>query len=347
MHDSDRRTYIDFNRSGIPLVEIVTEADVRSPGEAYAYLMRLKSILLYTGVCNCNMEEGSLRCDVNVSVMPEDADRFGTKVEIKNLNSYRNVQRALEYEIERQMKVLEGGTPVEHETRLYNAASGETEQMRTKEEAHDYRYFPEPDLLPLIIDAQWIDSIRADIHELPARKKKRFMEEYGLPEYDADILVQESSLAEYFETAARASGNPKASSNWIMGDILRELKNDRMNIGECPLSPEKLAEMIKMIDSGEISGKMAKDVFEEMYRSGRYPLDIVKAKGLVQINDRTEIERFVEEVLSENPGPLSRYRSGKTTTFGFFVGQVMKKTGGNANPALVNEILRKKLDQEK
>ncbi len=346
MHDSDMKTYIDFNRSGVPLVEIVTEPDVRSPEEAYAYLMRIKSILLYIGVCNCNMEEGSLRCDVNVSVMREGANQFGTKVEVKNLNSYRNVQKALGFEISRQKEMLDQKRAIDHETRLYNDATGKTEQMRTKEEAHDYRYFPEPDLLPLVLDRDWVQKIRNEIPELPDKKKKRFIEQYGIPEYDADILIAELPLADYFESVARISGNGKASSNWIMGDILRELKNDKQSIDACPLPPEKLAAMIMMIDSGEISGKMAKEVFEEIYRSGKDPGEIVKEKGFKQITDREEIVRVAEEVMKENPRPLAQYRKGKKATFGFFVGQVMKKTDGRANPDLVNEILREKLDKE-
>lgn len=346
MADSDKKTYIDFNRSGIPLIEIVTDPGMKSPEEAYIYLMRLKSILQYLGVCSGNMEEGSLRCDVNVSVRLESSEKLGTKVEVKNLNSFRNVQRALEYEIKRQIHHIQEGGAIQHETRLYDASSGETELMRTKEEAHDYRYFPEPDLLPLIIKEDWVEKIQQEISELPAQKKKRFMEEYGLPEYDANILTQEEALADYFQKTAEISGNAKASSNWIMGDILRELKNDKQSIEDCPLSSERLGEMIKMIDEGVISGKIAKVIFEEIYRTDKSPSDVVKEKNLGQITDEGKINEIIDKVIRENPGPLASYKKGKRATFDFFVGQVMKKTQGKANPAMVNSILKKRLDKQ-
>ncbi len=346
MVDSDKKTYIDFNRSGVPLIEIVTEPDLKSPEEAYIYLMRLKSILQYLGVCSGNMEEGSLRCDVNVSVQLEDSDRPGTKVEIKNLNSFRNVQRALDYEIMRQVHHIQEGGSIELETRLYNASSGETEPMRAKEETHDYRYFPEPDLLPLIIKNEWVEKIRQGISELPAQKKKRFIEEYDLPEYDANILTQEEALADYFQKTAEISGNAKASSNWIMGNILRELKDDKKSIEDCPLSPEKLGEMITLIDEGVISSKIAKKVFQEIYQTGKSPSDIVKEKDLSQVTDKVRISQVIDKVIRENPGPLSQYSKGKRNIFSFFVGQVMKKTKGKANPIIVNDILKKRLDEK-
>ncbi len=345
MIDSHKRTYIDFNRSGVPLIEIVTEPDVESPEEAYICLTRLKAILRYLEACSGNMEEGSLRCDANVSVQPEDSDQLGVKTEVKNLNSFKNVQKALEYEIKRQVQHIQSGGKIDHETRFYNASTNETESMRTKEESHDYRYFPEPDLLPLIIQEDWMGKIRQEIPELPAKRKKRFIEEYGLPEYDANTFTQEKTLADYFQRTAEISGNAKASSNWIMGDIQRKLKDDRQSIENCSLSPERLGEMIKLIDEGIISGKIAKGVFEEIYRTGGSPSEVVEENNLAQITDEDVISNVISEVIREHAGPLAQYKKGKKATFEFFVGEVMKKTFGKANPALVNKILKQKLDE--
>jgi aspartyl-tRNA(Asn)/glutamyl-tRNA(Gln) amidotransferase subunit B len=345
MNDSHKRTYIDFNRSGVPLIEIVTEPDVGSPEEAYACLIRLKSILRYLEACSGNMEEGSLRCDTNVSVQSADSGQLGTRVEVKNLNSFRNVQKALEYEIQRQVQRIQSGGNIDHETRLYNATLDETEPMRSKEETQDYRYFPEPDLLPLTIKESWVGKIVHEIPELPAQKKKRFIQEYGLSQKDADILTQEKTLADFFQRTAEISRNARASSNWIKGDILRELKNDRQSIEDCPLSPERLGEMIKLVDEGIISGKIAKIVFEEIYRTGRLPSEVIEEKNLAQITDEGTISNVIDAVLKEYPGPLAQYKKGKTAIFGFFVGEVMKKALGKANPALVNKILKQKLDE--
>jgi len=339
-----RYSYVDFNRCGIPLLEIVSEPDMRAPEEAYAYLTNLKNILEYLEVSDCNMEEGSLRCDANVSIRPVGSEKFGTKVELKNMNSFRYVQRALEYEIERQTIVLETGEKVVQETRLWDADKERTFSMRSKEEAHDYRYFPEPDLLPIVIGDEWIQQIKAELPELAAAKRHRFVEDYGLPEYDAEVLTTSKYLAQYYEECVRLYPQPKVVSNWIMGDILRELKQRDADIRQCPVTPKHLSEMLKLVDNGTISGKIAKTVFEEMYTTGKMPEEIVKAKGLVQITDAGQLEVVIDQIIAANPKSTEQYRSGKTQAFGFFVGQVMKATKGKANPQLVNELLKKKLD---
>jgi aspartyl-tRNA(Asn)/glutamyl-tRNA(Gln) amidotransferase subunit B len=339
-----KHSYVDFNRCGVPLLEIVSEPDIRSPEEAKEYLVNLKNILEYLEVSDCNMEEGSLRCDANVSVRPVGSEQFGTKVELKNMNSFRYVQRALEYEIERQIQVIESGDEVVQETRLWNPDKGMTFSMRSKEEAHDYRYFPEPDLIPLMISNEWIGRIQNELPELATAKKRRFIEQYKLPEYDAEVLTSSKYLANYYEECVDLFPQPKIVSNWVMGDTLREIKQIDMDIRECPVTPTHLAEMLKLVDNKTISGKIAKTVFEEMYATGKMPEDIVKEKGLVQISDTGQLEEIIEQVITDNPGPLAQYRAGKTKTFGFFVGQVMKATKGKANPQLVNELLKKKLD---
>lgn len=339
-----KHSYVDFNRCGVPLLEIVSEPDIRSPEEAKEYLVNLKNILEYLEVSDCNMEEGSLRCDANVSVRPVGSEQFGTKVELKNMNSFRYVQRALEYEIERQIQTIESGDEVIQETRLWNPDKGMTFSMRSKEEAHDYRYFPEPDLIPLMISDEWIERIQNDLPELATAKQRRFIEQYKLPEYDAEVLTSSKYLANYYEECVDLFPQPKVVSNWVMGDILREIKQTDMDIRECPVTPTHLAEMLKLVDNKTISGKIAKTVFEEMYATGKMPEDIVKEKGLVQISDTGQLEGIIEQVITDNPGPLTQYRAGKTKTFGFFVGQVMKATKGKANPQLVNELLKKKLD---
>ncbi|MBI3092464.1 MAG: Asp-tRNA(Asn)/Glu-tRNA(Gln) amidotransferase subunit GatB [Candidatus Tectomicrobia bacterium] len=336
-------SYVDLNRAGIPLVEIVSEPDLSSPEEARAYLLKLKSLLQYLEVCDGNMEEGSLRCDANISLRPKGATALGTKTEIKNMNSFRNVQRALEYEIERQRAILSGGGTIHQETRLWDATQGVTLPMRSKEHAHDYRYFPEPDLVPLVVDEAWIVAVRATIPELPDEKRQRFERDYGLPAYDAEVLTTSRPLADYFETAARRYPKPKVVSNWVMGELLGALNRSGKEIGACPIAPENLAELLQLIDAGTISGKIAKTVFEEMFETSASPRAIVAEKGLTQISDSSAVERVVDEVIAANPEQLMQYRAGRTKLLGFFVGQVMKATHGKANPQLVNDLLREKL----
>ena len=344
--DSDSTTYVDLNRSGVPLVEIVTHPDIRSSEEAQEYLVRLKQILEYLEVCDGNMEEGSLRCDANVSICPEGSAEYGTRTELKNINSFRFLGKAIDYEVERQIDLVEGGERVVQETRLWNSTEERTVSMRSKEEAHDYRYFPEPDLPLLKLDTTWIQGIRNSQPELPAARSRRFMETYSLSTYDAEILTSTRSLADYFESAVEFCDKPKGIANWMMGDLLRLLKEDRIDlkhVNSVTVKPQMLAEMIQLIEKGTISGKIAKSVLEEMYRSGRSPAAIVEEKGLEQISDLGEIEKIVDEIVSANPGPAEQYRSGKTGTIGWFVGQVMTATKGRANPKSVNELLRKKL----
>lgn len=336
-------SFVDLNRTGVPLMEIVSEPDITRPGEAVEYMKKLRAILRYLGVCDGNMEQGSLRCDANVSVRPVGQEGFGVKAEIKNLNSFKFVEKALEYEIERQIKILKEGGKIIQETRLWNAERGMTESMRTKEEAHDYRYFPEPDLVPIMTDRQWIDEIKKSLPELPDAKRERFVSEHRLPEYDADLMTSEKSLADWFEEAVHLGGQPKAVSNWIMSDLMRLLNTENKSIEESPIKPKQLVDMLRLIENGTISGKIAKTVFEEMYKTGRDPESIVKEKGLVQISDAGEIEKIVDDVIVKNPKEVARYRSGEEKLLGFFVGHVMKLTKGKANPQLVNELLKKKL----
>jgi aspartyl-tRNA(Asn)/glutamyl-tRNA(Gln) amidotransferase subunit B len=304
----------------------------------------MKVILEYLEVCDGNMEEGSLRCDANVSVRPVGSNQFGTKTELKNLNSFRFLKNALEYEIARQVQVLEEGGTVVQETRLWSTAEHRTVSMRSKEEAHDYRYFPEPDLPPLMIDETWLNEIRTLMPELPEAKKKRFVEQYNLPEYDASVLTTSRGLADFFEETVSLCQSPKAASNWIMGDLLRDLKEFNQTIGNSPVSPRDIAELVRLIESGDISSKMAKDVFEVMFREKKSPQQVISEKGLKQITDAAELEKIVRETIAANPKIYEQYRGGKKATFGFFVGQVMKATRGQANPQLVNQILRNILD---
>lgn len=344
VHDaSPDGTLINFNRTGVPLLEIVSEPDMRSAEEAAAYLKKLRNILVYLGVCDGNMEEGSFRCDANISLRPAGQREFGTKAELKNMNSFRFVQKAIEYEILRQENVLKGGGEIAQETRLWNSAKGMTESMRSKEEAHDYRYFPDPDLLPLVVDDAWIEAERAKLPELPDDKKDRFAREYGLPEYDAEVLTAEKAVADYFEKCAGLAGDPKKVSNWIMGDLMKHLNEDGIEVSECSVTPENLAGMLRLIDKGTISGKIAKTVFEEMYATGKAPADIVREKGLEQVTDAGAIEAIVDKVIEENPAQAEEFREGKEKLLGFFVGQVMKASKGKANPAMVNELIREKL----
>jgi aspartyl-tRNA(Asn)/glutamyl-tRNA(Gln) amidotransferase subunit B len=340
---SSEKSGVDFNRSGVPLIEIVTQPDIRSAEEAHDYLTTLKAVLLFTQVSDCNMEEGSLRCDANVSVRPRGSETLGTRTEIKNLNSFRNVAHAIDYEIARHLAVIRSGEAVVQETRLWNADRGETASMRGKEEAHDYRYFPEPDLPPLLVGREWIEEVRASLPELPADKRRRFVTEYGIPEYDAGVLTQSPEVAEYFETVARESGRGKAASNWVMTEVLRKLKDDDRPLTACPVSPSHLAETIRMIEDGDLSGKMAKEVFEKMWASGESPRAIAEQEGLAQVSDEGAIEAAVAEVLAAHPEQVATYRNGKAATLGWFVGQVMKKTSGKANPQVVNALLKKAL----
>lgn len=344
--EKEHYSYVDFNRTGVPLVEIVSGPDIRSPQEAGEYLRRLRSILQYLEISTGNMEEGSFRCDANVSVRPKGQKEFGTRTELKNMNSFKHVEKALEYEIKRQISLLEEGEEIIQETRLWDVNQGITVSMRGKEEAHDYRYFPDPDLVPLRIDGHWIEEIRKNLPELPDKKKERFISSYGLPEYDADILTTTKAMADYFEECVKLFPEPKTVSNWIMGDLLRELKRDEREIDKCPVTPSNLASMLKMLKDGIISGRIAKDVFAEMYKTGDMPEKIVRERGWIQILDIGEIEKVIDKVINTFPKQVEDYRRGKEKIFGFLVGEVMKQTKGKANPQLVNELLKKKLKGE-
>ena len=339
---------VDFNRCGVPLLEIVSEPDLRSADEAGRYLKHLRAVLQYLEVCDGNMEEGSFRCDANISVRPHGSQEFGTKVEIKNMNSFKAVEKALAYEIERQIETLSEGGRLTQETRLWDAEREVTRSMRSKEYAHDYRYFPEPDLLPLVIDEKWIAETRAGLPELPEQRKKRFVAEYGLRPYDAELLTGRRDVADYFEAAVKLHSNPKTISNWMMGDLFRVIKerklDDALRIVSWPIPPEHLAAMVRMIDEGKISGKIAKTLFEEMLERHEPPEKIVRDQGLEQVTDASDIERAVAEVLAAHARQAADYRAGNEKVFGFLVGQVMKATQGKANPSLVNEILKKKLE---
>lgn len=336
-------TLINLNRAGIPLLEIVSGPDMRSAAEAAEYARTIRKIVRYLGVCDGNLEEGSLRCDCNVSVRRRGETKLGTKVEIKNINSFRFIEKAIDHEIHRQIDCIETGEKIIQETRLYDADKNRTFSMRSKEEAHDYRYFPDPDLLPLELEENWISSLRAELPELPLARAERFMSEFKLPEYDAFVLTQEKELADYFEQVARVSNNAKSASNWVMTDLLRELNDSKIEVTCSPIAADNLGRMIAMIDKGAISGKIAKAVFSEMWSSQKDPETIVKEKGLTQITDTSAIERIVDEILAANPKEVAEYRGGKEKIFGFFVGQAMRATKGQASPEVVNEILKKKL----
>ena len=340
---SPGKSYVDFNRTGVPLCEVVSEPDLRSSEEARAYLIELKSILEYTGVSDCNMEEGSLRCDANVSIRPVGQKEFGTRTELKNLNSFKFIQKAIEYEVDRQTKILDQGDTVKQETRLYDSDRGETFPMRSKEEAHDYRYFPDPDLVPIMIDETWVEKLRQTIPELPEQKRERFVKSYGIPEYDTGVLTSSAPLADYFEKCTALFPHPKTISNWMMGDLLRELKKDCRDIVDCPVSPSALVDLLKLIQSGTISGNIAKGVFEEMYRTQKSAGSIVEEKGLKQITDSSAIEKIVAEVIQANPGQVEEFKGGKEKVLGFLVGQVMKASKGKANPGMVNKLLKEKM----
>jgi aspartyl-tRNA(Asn)/glutamyl-tRNA(Gln) amidotransferase subunit B len=341
--DSDRYSYVDLNRSGTPLIEIVSEPDMRSSDEAYEYLTAIKQIMQFIDVSSCDMEKGHLRCDANVSVRRKGAEKLGTKAEVKNLNSFRFLKMALDYEIERQIALIESGGSVVQETRLYNVDSGETVSMRSKEHAHDYRYFPEPDLLPLRISDTWLDSIRSEMPELPAARRERFLREYGLRDYDAQILTQSRAISDYFERAVKGSPDPRSVANWIIGDLTAALKADNKEIDESPVPPEHIGELVRLIADNALSGKLAKQVFPKMYASGESPRTIAEREGLRQISDTSALEKMVDEVLAANPTQVEQYRSGKTAVLKFLVGQVMKASRGQANPQTVDELMRARL----
>jgi len=334
---------VDYNRAGVPLIEVVSEPDLRTPEEARRYMEKLRAVIHYTGVSDCKMEEGSLRCDANISVRRAGSRVFGTKTEIKNLNSFKALQRALAYEIERQIEVIEEGGRIVQETRTWDEGRGVTLPMRSKEQAHDYRYFPDPDLVPLVIDEEWVEDIRRSLPELPDAKRERYVREYALPAYDAGVLTSTKELADFFEACVRAYPNPKIVGNWIMGDLLRLLNANNMEIDGCRIKPGQLASMLQLMDRGTISGKIAKTVFEEMFASGKDPDTIVKEKGLVQISDEGAIAAVVDGVIAGNPKTVEDYRAGKEKALGFLVGQVMKATKGKANPELVNRLLKERL----
>jgi aspartyl-tRNA(Asn)/glutamyl-tRNA(Gln) amidotransferase subunit B len=341
--DDPRASYVDFNRSGVPLMEIVSEPDLASPEEAKLYLQRLRTILQYLEVCDGNMEEGSFRCDANISLRPPGAREYGTKIEIKNLNSFRNVQRALEYEVMRQTKALDAGDRLSQETRLWDANRAVTRSMRSKEYAHDYRYFPEPDLVPLATSREWVEAIGHTLPELPDARMQRFVAEYGIPEYDAGVLTSAKALADYYETCLRHYPKPKVVSNWMMGELLRALNRDGIEVEQSRVSPETLAELLTLVDDGTISSSMAKSVFEAMYDTGKTALAIVQEKGLRQISDENALATAIEQVLASNPKEVEEFRGGREKLLSFFMGQVMKTTQGKANPQAVNKLLREKL----
>ncbi|HLC15917.1 MAG TPA: Asp-tRNA(Asn)/Glu-tRNA(Gln) amidotransferase subunit GatB [Thermodesulfovibrionia bacterium] len=336
---------VDLNRAGVPLLEIVSEPDIRTPEEAAAFMRKLRSVLRYLGVCDGNMEQGSLRCDANVSVRPAGQEALGTKAEVKNINSFKFVQNALEYEIKRQIETVKSGRVIAQETRLWNVTRGVTESMRSKEEAHDYRYFPEPDLVPVALPQQEVELIKKALPELPDAKRKRFHQDYQLPEYDADFLTSDRVMAEWFEEAVSSGAEPKAVSNWMMGELLRLLNDKGVAFEECPVKPGQLVQMLQLIQKGTISGKTAKGVFEKIFTTGKDAAAIVKEDGLVQISDEGQIEQAIDQVLQKHPNEVERFKQGEQKLMGFFVGQVMKATKGKANPALVNQIIAQKLGQ--
>ena len=334
---------VDLNRAGTPLLEIVTEPDMRSADEVVAYLKGLRDILMYLEVCDGNMEEGSFRCEPNLSLRPVGQKEFGTKVELKNINSFKYVKDAVEYEIKRQTKVLSEGGRVYQETRLWNIDRGETAVMRSKEEAHDYRYFPDPDLVPLKLEQEWIDRFQSSLPELPAMRARRFVTQYGLPEYDAAVLTASKGMADYFETSVKQFNQPKTVSNWVMGELTRELNNSGTDIAVSPVAPERLVGLLLMVEKGTISLKVAREIFPDMYSSGKSPEQIVQERGLTQVSDEGALEKMIEDVLAKSPTQVAQFKEGKQQVLGFLVGQVMKASGGKANPGKVNELLKKTL----
>jgi aspartyl-tRNA(Asn)/glutamyl-tRNA(Gln) amidotransferase subunit B len=333
---------VDLNRAGTPLLEIVTEPDMRSAAEVVAYLKGLRDILRYLEVCDGNMDEGSFRCEPNLSLRPLGQKAFGTKVELKNINSFKSVKDAIEYEIKRQTKVLNEGCKIHQETRLWNLDRGETAVMRSKEEAHDYRYFPDPDLVPLKLDKEWIEGFRSTMPELPAARATRFASEYRLPEYDAGVLTASKGIADYFESCVKLFNLPKTISNWVMGELTRELNNSGTDVSVSPVSPERLVRLLQMVDKGMVSLKVAREIFSDVYRSGKSPEQIAQEKGLTQVSDEGALEKIIEDVLTQNPAQVAQFKEGKQQVLGFLVGQAMKASGGKANPGKVNELLKRK-----
>jgi len=340
VHESDG-SGVDLNRAGTPLMEIVSEPDIRSAEEAKAYVQKLRSIMKYVEVSDCNMEEGSMRCDVNLSLRPFGQDEFGTRAEIKNVNSFKSVERAAKYEEKRQAKLLDEGGTVVQETRLFNADTGVTASMRGKEDAHDYRYFPDPDLVPLVIEESFINNIRENMPELPDARMKRFISEYALPKYDANVLTAEKSYAEFFETALKTHNNPKGISNLIMSELMRHANEKQCGIDEAGISPENLAEIVKLLDAGTISGNISKKLFEEVISSGKKPSEIVEEKGMAQNSDAGELEAIVQQIIDTNPDETERFRAGDKKLQGFFMGQIMRASKGKANPGVVSQLLNK------
>ncbi|MEK6531285.1 MAG: Asp-tRNA(Asn)/Glu-tRNA(Gln) amidotransferase subunit GatB [Deltaproteobacteria bacterium] len=336
-------SFVDLNRAGVPLIEIVSEPDLRSPDDSVEYLKALRDIVVYLGICNGNMEQGSFRCDANVSIRPFGEQRLGTKTELKNMNSFKFVKDAIAYEIQRQIDALDSGERVIQETRLFDTARGVTVAMRSKEEAHDYRYFPEPDLKPLVVEDAFVQDLRKGLPELPQVKRERFIREYGIPSYDAGVLTSTKALADYYEDVAKRTNEPKTASNWVMGEVLRLLNEDKKDISGSPVTPENLAGLILMVKDGRISGKMAKEVFDGMYKTGKGANEELKTKGLSQISDESELVKIIEDIITANPENLERYRAGKDKLFGFFVGEAMKATRGQANPQVLNRLLKERL----
>ncbi|MCK5825535.1 MAG: Asp-tRNA(Asn)/Glu-tRNA(Gln) amidotransferase subunit GatB [Desulfuromusa sp.] len=343
LHNSDNSSSVDLNRACTPLLEVVSEPDMRSSDEAIAYLKQLHQIVVYLGICDGNLDEGSFRCDANVSIRPWGQKELGTRSELKNLNSFRYIKQAIEYEVERQIDVIDAGEKVVQETRLFDPDAGVSRSMRGKEEAHDYRYFPDPDLLPVDVSADWIEQVRKNLPELSTAKLQRYQGEMDLPAYAAGVISSERPLAEYFEAVVKYYNNPKICSNWVMGEVLGALKDKKLEISACPVTPELLAGILIRIDDNTISGKIAKTVFEEIWQTGKTADQIIEAKGLKQVTDTGAIEAIVDEVIAANPGQVAEYRGGKEKLMGFFVGQVMKASKGKANPGMANQLLKKKL----
>ena len=344
-HGGSSGSLVDLNRACTPLLEVVSEPDMRSADEAIAYLKQLHQIVMYLGVCDGNLEEGSFRCDANVSIRPKGQKELGTRAELKNLNSFRFIKQAIEYEVERQADLLDEGGKVVQETRLFDADTGMSRSMRSKEEAHDYRYFPDPDLVPLVVDEAWIERVRAELPELPEVKRRRYVDQLELPEYDAGVLSAERAVAEYFEALVALHAQPKICSNWVMGEVLRALKENEGSIAACPVSPELLAGLLKRIADNTISNKIAKTVFEEIWRSGKSADQIIEAQGLKQVTDTGAIEAILDEIIAANLGQFEELKGGKDKLTGFFVGQVMKLSKGKANPGMVNQLIQKKLSE--
>ncbi len=347
IHDQNSATLIDVNRCGVPLLEIVSEPDIRTPEEAYLYLVKMKQILQYLNICDGNMEEGSLRCDVNISVRPAGSYKFGTKTEIKNLNSFRNVERALEYEIKRQIDAIEDGEEIVQQTLIWNADLNEAFPIRSKEEAHDYRYFPDPDLIPIIVNEQWRNVLQSDIPELPDQKLERFVKSYSLPVYDAEVLTQSRDLADYYENVISITDDYKSASNWVMREVLGVINQKKIEIKEFNIKPGQLGKLINLINNGKISSKIAKEIFSVMIEEQKDPEEIIIEKNLLQISDENEINKVIYAILEKSKDQVTSYLNGSEKVFGYFVGQIMKETKGKANPQMVNKLLKKRLDSLK